>query len=59
MQSDAPTGGDTLVCSLVEAYRRLSPKMQEFVCGLRAVHSSAAMSAKAARVGGLESLRPR
>jgi len=52
MQSDAPTGGDTLVCSIVEAYRRLSPKMQEFVCGLRAVHSSKVMSAKAARVGG-------
>ncbi|OWZ45327.1 alpha-ketoglutarate-dependent taurine dioxygenase [Cryptococcus neoformans c8] len=64
MQHDAPSGGDTLVGSLVEAYNRLSPKMKEFVCGLKAVHSSAVMAAKAARVGGasrrneIESLHP-
>jgi len=52
MQSDAPTGGDTLVGSLVEAYERLSPPMKQFLCGLRAVHSSKVMTAKAARVGG-------
>lgn len=52
MQADAPTGGDTLVASLVEAYERLSPPMKEFLCSLRAVHSSKVMSAKAARVGG-------
>ncbi|KAL2678314.1 hypothetical protein Neosp_009059 [[Neocosmospora] mangrovei] len=52
MQSDATTGGDTLVGSLVEAYERLSPPMQRFLCGLRAVHSSKDMTAKAARVGG-------
>ena len=64
MQSDAPSGGDTLVGSLVEAYERLSPPMKKFLCGLKAVHSSKVMSAKAARVGGanrrneLESLHP-
>lgn len=52
MQSDAPTGGDTLVGSLVEAYERLSPPMKKFLCDLKAVHSSSAMTAKAARVGG-------
>lgn len=52
MQSDAPSGGDTLVGSLVEAYERLSPPMKQFVCGLKAVHSSKVMAAKAARVGG-------
>ncbi|OAA68523.1 Taurine catabolism dioxygenase TauD/TfdA [Niveomyces insectorum RCEF 264] len=64
MQSDAPTGGDTLVASLVEAYERLSPPMKQFLCGLKAVHSSKVMTAKAARVGGanrrkdVESLHP-
>lgn len=52
MQSDAPSGGDTLVGSLVEAYERLSPAMKQLVCGLKAVHSSKVMAAKAARVGG-------
>ena len=64
MQSDAPTGGDTLVGSLVEAYNRLSPPMKEFLCGLRALHSSTKQTATAARVGGasrrstLETLHP-
>lgn len=52
MQQDAPSGGDTLACSLTEAYNRLSPKMQEFLCGLKALHSSKAQAAAAARVGG-------
>lgn len=64
MQNDAPTGGDTLVGSLVEAYERLSPPVKKFLCGLKAVHSGKPMSAKAARVGGamrrqdLESVHP-
>ena len=64
MQSDATTGGDTLVGSLVEAYERLSEPMKQFLCGLKAVHSSKVMTAKAARVGGanrrqdVESLHP-
>ncbi len=64
MQSDAPSGGDTLVGSLVEAYERLSPPMKQFLCGLRAVHSSKVMTAKASRVGGanrrkdVESIHP-
>lgn len=64
MQSDAPTGGDTLVGSLVEAYNRLSPPMKQFLCGLKAIHSSKRMTTAASRVGGanrrndMESLHP-
>lgn len=37
---DTPsTGGDTLFCNMVEAYRRLSPGFRERLHGLMAVHS--------------------
>lgn len=35
-----PVGGDTLYASMSAAYETLSPKMKEFVRGLRAVHSA-------------------
>ncbi|KAL7421489.1 hypothetical protein Q5752_004376 [Cryptotrichosporon argae] len=52
LQADAPAGGDTLGCSLTEAYRRFSPAVQNFLLGLKAVHSSRNQVAAAERVGG-------
>lgn len=39
-------GGDTLFANMHLAYERLSPKMQEFCCGLTAVHDIARVFAK-------------
>lgn len=39
IEETPPTGGDTLFCSMYAAYDALSPAMQQFLLGLRAVHS--------------------
>ncbi len=40
------TGGDTLFANMEAAYDGLSPKMQEWICGLTAVHDIARVFAK-------------
>lgn len=40
------TGGDTLFANMEAAYDGLSPKLQEWVCGLTAVHDIARVFAK-------------
>ncbi len=45
------TGGDTLFADTVQAYRRLSPAMQERLHGLTATHS-AVEQANASKVRG-------
>ena len=40
VELDSPdAGGDTLFSDATEAYKRLSPKVQDFVSGLKAVHT--------------------
>ncbi|KAF4922937.1 Alpha-ketoglutarate-dependent sulfonate dioxygenase [Colletotrichum viniferum] len=52
------TGGDTLFCDAVEAYRRLSPLFQERLHGLQAVHSGIEQVAASVKKGSIKRREP-
>lgn len=52
METPSAVGGDTLWASATKAYAALSPAMQEFCCGLTAVHDHSGFAQRVRQKGG-------
>ncbi|ODV77915.1 alpha-ketoglutarate catabolism dioxygenase [Suhomyces tanzawaensis NRRL Y-17324] len=56
---DGPdSGGDTLFADTTEAYKRLSPALQQRLAGLHVLHTSADQASNSRREGGIERRKP-